>query len=197
MDSSPDPEPDARPAPVSPPARRSIEVVAGVIRDARGRILLARGQAAGSLPLFEDARDDAARLGDPFVESIALTQIGYAHLLLGQPDRESFLRNLELAARLRNDDGMAYALEGLAATDAATDDLAHAGLYLGAAEALRARTGLREQRSYITYQPFVAAVQASDRAAEFEAARSTGRRMPRRAMLDLALGPELAAVAWG
>lgn len=42
MGSSPDPEPDERPAPVSQPARRSIEVVAGVIRDARGRILLAR-----------------------------------------------------------------------------------------------------------------------------------------------------------
>jgi hypothetical protein len=163
---------------------------------ALGRIHLARGQFAESLPFLETARDDAARLGDVFVESIALTQIGYAHLGLGEPDRVSFLRNLELAARLRNDDGMAYALEGLAATDAATGDLARAGLYLGASETLRARTGLSDQRSYITYQPFVEAALASDRAAEFESARTTGRRMPRRAVLDLALGPELAAAAW-
>ncbi|TYL53487.1 DUF4062 domain-containing protein [Agromyces mariniharenae] len=167
-----------------------------LFRSALGRIYLARGRFAESLPFFEAARDDAVRLGDVFVESIALTQIGYAHLGLGEPDRASFVRNLELAARLRNDDGMAYALEGLAATDAATGDLAHAGLFLGASEALRARTGLSDQRSYITYQPFVEAAAASDRAAEFEAARTTGRRMPRRAVLDLALGPELAAAAW-
>ncbi|NUT57898.1 MAG: hypothetical protein HOQ00_03490, partial [Agromyces sp.] len=167
-----------------------------LFRSALGRIHLARGRFAESLPFFEQARDDSVRLGDVFVESIALTQIGYAHLGLGEPDRASFVRNLELAARLRNDDGMAYALEGLAATDAATGDLAHAGLYLGASEALRARTGLSDQRSYITYQPFVEAAAASDRAAEFEAARTTGRRMPRRAVLDLVLGPELAAAAW-
>jgi predicted ATPase len=167
-----------------------------LFRGALGRIYLARGRFAESLPFFEEARDDAARIGDLFVESIALTQIGYAHLALGEPDRASFLRNLDLAARLRNDDGMAYALEGLAATDGATGDLARAGLFLGASEALRARTGLSEQRSYITYQPFVDAVLASDRAAEFEAARTSGRRMPRRAVLDLALGPELAAEAW-
>jgi tetratricopeptide (TPR) repeat protein len=167
-----------------------------LFRGALGRIHLARGQFAESLPFFEEARDDAARLGDLFVESIAQTQIGYAHLAMGEPDRAAFVRNLELAARLRNDDGMAYALEGLAATDAVTGDLARAGLYLGASEALRARTGLTEQRSYITYQPFVEAVVASDRAAEFEAARASGRRMPRRAVLDLALGPELAAAAW-
>lgn len=42
MVSLPDPEPDPSGAPVTPPARRSIEVVAGVIRDPMGRILLAR-----------------------------------------------------------------------------------------------------------------------------------------------------------
>jgi predicted ATPase len=167
-----------------------------LFRGALGRIYLARGRFAEALPFFEEARDRAARIGDIFVESIALTQMGYAHLALGEPDRASFLRNLELAARLRNDDGMAYALEGLAATDAATGDLERSGLCLGAAEALRARTGLSDQRSYVTYQPFVEAARASDRAAEFETARTNGRRMPRRAVLDLALGTELAADAW-
>lgn len=42
MVSLPDPDPDPSRAPVMPPARRSIEVVAGVIRDPMGRILLAR-----------------------------------------------------------------------------------------------------------------------------------------------------------
>ena len=64
-------------------------------------------------------------------------------------------------------------------------------------EALRARTGLHEQRSYVTYQSFVDAVLATDRAAEFEAARIVGRRMPRQAVLEMALDPMSAAAATG
>ena len=89
--------------------------------------------------------------------------------------------------RLRNEDGDAYALEGLVASSAAAGDVERAGFLLGAAEALRARTGIDDQRSYITYQSFVDAVLATDRAAEFEASRVVGRRMPRRAVLEVAL----------
>ena len=46
-----------------------------------------------------------------------------------------------------------------------------------------------------TYQSFVDAVLATDRAAEFEAARVVGRRMPRRAVLEIALHPETEAAA--
>jgi hypothetical protein len=62
---------------------------------------------------------------------------------------------------------------------------------------LRARTGLREQRSYVTYQSAVDAVLATDRAAEFEASRVIGRRMPRRAVLEIALDPVAVAAATG
>ena len=144
----------------------------------------------GAVECYERAREIAGRAGDEFAERIALNQIGWSRLAPGEPQPELFTRALELSLRLRNEDGDAYALEGLAGSAAVVGDVERAGFLLGAAEALRTRTGLREQRSYVTYQSFVDAVLATDRAAEFEAARVVGRRMPRRAVLEIALDPE-------
>ena len=161
-----------------------------------GRILHFRGDAAGAVECYERARVIAGRAGDEFAERIALNQIGWSRIATGEPQPELFTRALELSLRLRNEDGDAYALEGLAGSAAIVRDVERAGLLLGAAEALRARTGLHEQRSYVTYQSFVDAVLSTDRAAEFEAARVVGRRMPRRAVLEIALAPD-TAVATG
>jgi hypothetical protein len=87
--------------------------------------------------------------------------------------------------------GVAFALEGMGATATWMGDLVRGGELLGAAENLRTRTGLWDQRAYITYQPFVEAALASAASAEFEAAHARGKRMPRRAVLELALGSEL------
>jgi predicted ATPase len=160
-----------------------------------GRILHYRGDSAGAVERFERARDIAERAGDEFAERIALNQIGWSQIGKGEPRPELFARELEVSLRLRNEDGDAYALEGLAASVAALGDIDRAGFLLGAAEALRARTGLREQRSYVTYQSFVDKVLATERAAEFEAARVVGRRMPRQAVLEIALDPETLAAA--
>jgi hypothetical protein len=46
-----------------------------------------------------------------------------------------------------------------------------------------------EQRSYITFQPFIERLLASDGATLFEAGRARGRALSRRVALDLALGP--------
>ena len=154
-----------------------------------GRILHFRGDDAGAVDCYRRAREIAARTGDEFAERIALNQIGWSRIAAGEPQPELFTRALELSLRLRNEDGDAYALEGLAGSAAVVGDVERAGLLLGAAQALRARTGLHEQRSYVTYQSFVDAVLATDRAAEFEAARIVGRRMPRQAVLELALDP--------
>ena len=162
-----------------------------------GRILHFRGDAAGAVECYERAREIAQRAGDQYAERIALNQIGWWRIATGEPQPELFTRALELSLRLRNEDGDAYALEGLAGSAAVVGDVERAGFLLGAAETLRARTGLHEQRSYVTYQSFVDAVLATDRAAEFEAARVVGRRMPRRAVLETALGPETVAAATG
>ena len=163
-----------------------------LFRGALGRIRLLLGDPGEAMALFEASRAEAARGGDIFAESVALTQIGWARLALGDAAPEPFVRNLELALRLGNDVGLAFALEGLGAAAAHMGDPERGGELLGAAENLRMRTGLWDQRAYITYQPFVDAELAGERAAEFEAARARGRRMPRRAVLELALGPELA-----
>ncbi len=141
-----------------------------------GRILHLRGDAAGAVECYERAREIAGRAGDEFAERIALNQIGWSRIATGKPQPELFTRALELSLRLRNEDGDAYALEGLAGSAAVVGDVERAGFLLGAAEALRARTGLHEQRSYVTYQSFVDAVLATDRAAEFEAVAD--RRAP-------------------
>ncbi|SFR87149.1 Predicted ATPase [Microbacterium sp. cf046] len=155
-----------------------------------GRILHFRGDDAGAVRCFERARELAEHAGDEYAERIALNQIGWSRIAVGEPQPELFTRALELSLRLRNEDGDAYALEGLAGSAAVVGDVERAGILLGAAETLRARTGLHEQRQYVTYQAIVDAVLATDRAAEFEAAREIGRRMPRRAMLEYALDSE-------
>lgn len=167
-----------------------------LFESALGRILLARGDLAGAFEADERARQVAERAEDGFAERIALTQIGWQQLTKGDPRPELFTRALEISLRLQNVDGDAYALVGLAACAAAVGDVERAGFLLGAAEALRARTGIGDQRA-VTYQSFVDVVLAGDRAAEFEASRVVGRRMPRRAVLEIALHPETAAAAEG
>ena len=161
---------------------------------ALGRIRLLRGHPREGMELLEASRVEASHAGDIFAESVALTQIGWARLALGDPDPDPFLRNLELALRLGNDVGVAFALEGLGATAVQTGDPERGGELLGAAENLRTRTGLWDQRAFITFQPYVDAVLAGEASAEFEAAHARGRRMPRRAVLELALGSVAPAV---
>ena len=162
-----------------------------------GRIRLLRGHPAEAMELFEASRTEAARAGDIFSESVVLTQIGWARLAAGDPDPQPFIRNLELAVQIGNEIGIAFALEGLGATAVRMGDVVRGGELLGAAENLRTRTGLWDQRSIITYQPFVDAALAGEAAPEFEAARARGRRMPRRDVLDLALGSGAAHATAG
>ena len=88
--------------------------------------------------------------------------------------------------QLENEDGVGYSLEGLAGCAVVEGDIRRAGLLFGAADAVRTRTGLIDQRAYVTYQPFVERMLASEGAAQFTAAREEGGRMSRRAALDLA-----------
>jgi hypothetical protein len=177
--------------------RRALELVAArdhptfeaLFRDALGSLALLQGDVEGAIQIFEGVLEDATRQGDVFVESITLANAGWARLARGEARPDLFARHLELSLQLGNEDGVGYALEGLAACAAASDDIERAGLLLGAGETARLRTGLVDQRSFLTYRPFVDRILASDRAADFEAARARGRRMPRRAALDLVLDP--------
>ena len=188
----------------SPPAldraeeaeRRAIQLVGAqgrptfeaLFRGALGSVMLFQGRAGEALAIFDAVLEDAVRLGDVFVESITLTNAGWARLALGEARPDLFARHLELSLRLGNEDGVGYAFEGLAACAVMLGDVERAGVLLGAAETARTRTGLIEQRSYVTYRPFVEQVLASERAAVFEAGRVRGRAMSRRGALELVLG---------
>ena len=171
------------------PAVRANPTFLAVLLTGLGRVLFLGGDPAGALSAFEESRDVAVRAGDPFAESVAVTQVGWARLALGDPHPDAFLRALEIATGLDNVGGIAFAFEGLAATAGTTGDVERAGTLLGAAESLRSRTGLMDQREYRSYQPVVDAILASDRAADFEAAREAGHRIPRHAALTIALEP--------
>ncbi|WP_159604943.1 DUF4062 domain-containing protein [Agromyces humi] len=169
--------------------RRALELVsadehptfAALFKDAFGALTLLRGDVDGAIGIYEEVLEDARRSGDVFVESITLANSGWARLARGEARPDLFSRNLELSLQLSNDDGIAYALEGLAACAAVAGDVDRVGVLLGAADTVRVRTGLVGQRSNPTYRPFVERILASDGAAAFEAARARGRGMSRRA----------------
>ena len=161
----------------------------GLFRIALGSLSLLQGDADGAVEAFEGVLRDARRQGDVFLESITLANSGWARLARGEARPDLFARHLELSLQLGNDDGIGFALEGLAACAAAAGDVERAGILLGAGETVRLRTGLVDQRSNLTYRPFVDRILASDAAADFEAARGRGRRMSRRVALDLVLDP--------
>ena len=168
--------------------RRALELVSieeqptfeGLFRVALGSLALMQGDADRAVEVFEGVLEDARRQGDVFLESLTLANSGWARLARGEARPDLFARHLELSLQLGNDDGIGYALEGLAACAAAAGDVERAGVLLGAGETVRLRTGLVDQRSNVTYRPFVERILASDGAREFEAARGRGRRMSRR-----------------
>lgn len=175
--------------------RRALELVSpldhptfeAMFRNALGTLLHTKGDPTGAIAIFDGVLADARRAGDLFVESITLANTGWAWLARGEPRPKLFARHLELSLQLGSENGIGYALEGLAACAALEDDVERAGVLFGASETARLRTGLIDQRANRTYRPFIKRMLASDRAADFEAARERGRRMPRPTALELAL----------
>ncbi|MEV5637872.1 DUF4062 domain-containing protein [Agromyces sp. NPDC052230] len=177
--------------------RRALELISpqehptyeALFRSTLGSLLVTKGDPDGAIEIFDGVLDDARRLGDILVESVTSANSGWAWLARGEPRPELFTRHLELSLQLGSDNGAGHALEGLAACAAAAGDIERGGLLLGASETARLRTGLVHQRSNRIFRSFVEGILASDRAAEFEAARARGRRMSRPAALDLVLTP--------
>ena len=93
-----------------------------------------------------------------FACTLALTNRGWAGIALGEAHPDMFERDLRLATLLGDVDGVAYALEGLIATAVVEGAPERAGVLTGAAEAVRQLTGMGEQDSFVTYQPFVESV---------------------------------------
>ena len=142
-----------------------------------GRVMVVRGDLTAARDLFDEALAQAEAEGDLFASTLALTNRGWTGLALGEHRADLFERNLRLATLLGNVDGAAYAFEGLIAIAVVEGEPERAGVLTGAAEAVRVQTGVGEQASIVTYQPFVESVLRSDAAPVFEAARARGRTM--------------------
>ncbi|MET0780897.1 MAG: DUF4062 domain-containing protein [Microbacterium sp.] len=162
--------------------------VASMAKVTIGRALFARGDLTGAARLFDEALTLAEGAGDMFACTLALTNRGWAGVARGEPRPDLFERNLRLATQLGDVDGAAYALEGMIAIAVMQGELERAGVLTGAAEAVRQLTGMGEQESFVTYQPFVERVLQSEAAPLFEAARARGRAMTVREATNFALG---------
>ena len=143
----------------------------------RGRVRLAQGRGDDAVRQFETSLAVARRIRDTLGQAIALSHLGWARLLGGEPDRarECFSEQLLLASTIGHEEGIADALEGMFAVASTTDDIERAGRMLGAAEDIRERKGLPTRSPLSFFEPFLERVLAGAEASRFEAARRLGR----------------------
>jgi hypothetical protein len=109
-----------------------------------GRVLIVSGRASEAVPELEASVDGVGRVGQNVLSGLALIVLGWAYLEVGDfaGARRSLLAALDVVGGFCNRDGIARALEGLAALATASGD-AHLGARLfGAARASRASVGV-------------------------------------------------------
>lgn len=156
-----------------------------------GRVAMLEGKVQRALNRFEESLTLAHRQEDTLSETIAEHHLGWAFLMLGDVDRAStqFEQSLTASSLTAHAEGIAYGLEGLVAIAATTGAIDTAGLLLGAAEALRERTGLYNAPTFSFHQQMIAPILASEAAAAFSHARREGRGLTASAAAAIALDP--------
>lgn len=159
-----------------------------------GRTALLAQRIQAALNRFRESLALAEEVEDELSETIALHHLGVALVLEGELEQASAALESGLAksVRLGHDDGVAYGLEGLTAVAAASGDIERAGTLAGAAEKLRAETGLNNAPSFVFSSYWVAGILASDAAAPFTAAREHGRSLSETEAIRYALPGGLA-----
>src|ERR671920_2451486 len=117
-----------------------------------GTLLLASGDAEGSVTVFEGAIEAARRRGDRLVAYAGLFNLATASLALGNEGRaESLFReSVVLSHENRDAANLAFALDGLAVVEGRRGNARRSALLLGAAEAMRQAS---EGRVYHYYLP--------------------------------------------
>jgi predicted ATPase len=154
-----------------------------------GRLWLAQGRVDDAVARFETSLAVARGIRDTLGQAIALSHLGWARLVGGEPDRarECFGEQLLLASTIGHEEGIADALEGMFAVATTSDDVARAGRMLGAAEDIRARKGLPTRSPLSFFEPFLERMLAGPDAARFEDARRLGREADLADVVELAL----------
>ncbi|MET1052094.1 MAG: DUF4062 domain-containing protein [Mycetocola sp.] len=155
-----------------------------------GRVALLQSTVDVAFERFRESLALARAQRDELSETIALHHLGWAQLLRGEVDaaQESFETSLGLSARLGHQEGIAYGLEGLVATEASAGRIERAGQLLGAAQRLREQSGLYNAPSFSFHDRWVAQILAGEAAGEFERARSAGRDLSAAEATEYAIG---------
>ena len=131
----------------------------------------------------------ARRIRDTLGQAIALSHLGWARIVGGEPDRarECFAEQLLLASTIGHEEGIADALEGMFAVASTSRDIERAGRMLGAAEDIRERKGLPTRSPLSFFEPILERVLAGPEAPRFEEARRLGREAELADIVEAAL----------
>jgi predicted ATPase len=154
-----------------------VDFAGAVVGVMLGRMWLAQGRGVEAVAQFERSLSVARRIGDSLGQAIALSHLGWAHMVGAEPDRahQCFGEQLLLASTIGHEEGIADALEGLFAVASTAGDIDRAGRMLGAAEGIRARKGLPTRSPLSFFAPILDRVLAGPDAARFDRARVAGR----------------------
>ncbi|MGW4928085.1 DUF4062 domain-containing protein [Agromyces sp. NPDC004153] len=154
-----------------------------------GRVRLAQGRADDAVRQFDASLTVARGIRDLLGQAIALSHLGWAHMLAGEPERarQCFGEQLLLASTIGHEEGLADALEGMFAVATTSGEVERAGRMLGAAEDIRTRKGLPTRSPLSFFGPFLEQMLAGPEASRFEAARRGGREAELADVVELAL----------
>jgi ATP/maltotriose-dependent transcriptional regulator MalT len=160
-----------------------------MVRVMSARAAMARGRMAEAFALLDDGLAIARGVDDRLGEAIALSHLGWARLMIDDPDgaRASFTEQLRISSTFGHEEGFAYGLEGLSAVAAATGDIERAGLLFGAAETVRLRKGLTTGGVFSIHGRILERALANGGTETFEAGRRAGRSADLADMVELAL----------
>lgn len=111
----------------------------------KGRVLMMQGRAAEALAAQEEGAARMRRTGELMIRSLTLLNLGWGSLVAGRVERaaEVLAEALGVLASLQNREGLARALEAIAAISARRGNAARGALLLGAAEGVRRIVGAR------------------------------------------------------
>lgn len=144
---------------------------------ALGRISAITGDTEGAAERFQRSMAAAVGGGDRFSGTIATHHLARMRLFAGRLEESEalFLDAIQGSVALRHDEGIAYALEGLAAIAAERDDVERAGVLSGAADAIRRRTAMFDAPAFVFHPRYLAALAERADAARLRAAEERGR----------------------
>jgi predicted ATPase len=144
-----------------------------------GRVALLQQKVPEARDHFEKSLAITLRTGDAVGQRIASYHLGWALLLDGAVDKASadFALSVTISASLGHAEGIAYGLEGLVAVAALAGDAERAGRLVGAARALRERSGTHNGPMFTFHQKYLDQLVAAGKGEQLDAAIAAGREL--------------------